>query len=91
MTQDRPITRATTVDDFLAKVQRLLTGDESVVPLDAAERAGLLDLARVAAHASERISAPLTTYMVGLAIADVPSPERAARIAALVQRLDQSA
>lgn len=90
MTNDRP-TPSVTVDDWLATVQRLLAGDEATVPLSSAERSGLLDLARVAAHASERISAPLTTYLVGLALASVPPAERAARIAALVRRLDESA
>ncbi|MGZ8705712.1 MAG: DUF6457 domain-containing protein [Aeromicrobium sp.] len=89
MTHDRP-TPAVSADDWLATVQRLLAGNESTVPLDAAERIGLLDLARVAAHTSERTSAPLTTYLVGLALASVPHTERAARIAALVRRLEES-
>ena len=90
MTDDRP-TPAVTVNDWLATVQGLLAGDEPTVPLSSAERSGLLDLARVAAHTSERISAPLTTFLVGLALASVPPAERAPRIAALVRRLDESA
>ena len=90
MTPDRP-TPAVTIDNWLEGVQRMLTGDQAVAPLDAAERTGLLELARVAAHTSERTSAPLTTYLVGLALAAVPPTERAARIATLVSRLDEPA
>lgn len=90
MTQDRPAP-AMTANDWLSTVQGVLAGDEPAVPLTSAERVGLLDLARVAAHSSERTSAPLTTYLVGLALAAVPPAERAARIAALVRRLDESA
>ncbi len=38
-----------------------------VTPLAAAEVEALLDLAGVAAHASERLAAPLTCYLVGKA------------------------
>ncbi|MDH4334282.1 MAG: DUF6457 domain-containing protein [Chloroflexota bacterium] len=57
--------------------------------LSADDRSALLDLARVAAHRSERIAAPLTTFLLGLALAGSPSEEWAARIGAIATRLDR--
>jgi len=53
-----------------------------------AERAALLDLARIAAHQSHRRAAPISTYLVGLAFASLPRAERLARIVDLAARLD---
>ncbi len=53
-----------------------------------AETDALLDLARVAAHTSERWTAPISTFLVGVALAGVPPRERAARLRALVTRLE---
>lgn len=53
-----------------------------------AERAVLLDLARVAAHRSERIAAPITTYLAGAAFAGLPPAERLARLRALLAALE---
>lgn len=52
------------------------------------EREALLDLARIAAHSSERWTAPLSTFVVGVAYADLPADERAARLRTLVAALD---
>jgi len=38
-----------------------------IAPLDEADTEALLDLASVAAHASERFAAPLTCFLVGRA------------------------
>ena len=89
MTNERPIP-SIAADEWLSMVQRLVTGEEAPAPLGEAERLGLLDLARVAAHTSERTTAPLSTYLAGLALASIPPAERAGRIADLVRRLDQS-
>lgn len=56
-----------------------------------AERAALLDLARIAAHQSHRRAAPISTYLVGLAFASLPRADRLARIADLAARLDAEA
>lgn len=56
--------------------------------LGADERDALLDLARIAAHTSERWTAPLSTFLVGLRYAALPADERGARLRALVERLD---
>ena len=55
------------------------------------ERVALLDLARVAAHRSERWAAPISTYLVGLAFASLPRAERRDRIRALVATLEVTA
>jgi hypothetical protein len=52
------------------------------------ERVALLDLARIAAHRSQRWAAPISTYLVGLAFASLPPAERLDRIRALVAQLD---
>jgi len=88
MNTDRPAP-AVAAEAWLEMVRQLLSGDAGTLPLDAAERAALLDLARVAAHTSERIAAPLSTYLAGLALASIPAAERAERIAALVRRLEE--
>jgi hypothetical protein len=88
MNTDRPAP-AVAAEAWLEMVRQLLSGDAGTLPLDAAERAALLDLARVAAHTSERITAPLSTYLAGLALASIPAAERAERIAALVRRLEE--
>lgn len=54
------------------------------------ERDALLDLARIAAHSSERWTAPVSTYMAGLALATVDPAERASRLRALVEELEAS-
>ena len=57
----------------------------------AAEQAAILDLARVAAHSSERIAAPISAYLVGLAYAARQADERAAALQALVANLEARA
>lgn len=59
------------------------------VEIDRATERALLDLARVAAHASERIAGPISTYLVGLALMEVPADERARRVEAIVDALEQ--
>jgi hypothetical protein len=55
--------------------------------LTSGETAALLDLAREAAHQSERIAAPLTTFLVGVAFHDLAAAEREARIRRLIATL----
>jgi hypothetical protein len=47
----------------------------------------ILDLARVAAHTSERIAAPLTTFVAGLALAGLTPEDRARRLRELLEKL----
>jgi hypothetical protein len=53
-----------------------------------AERAALLDLARIAAHQSHRRAAPISTYLAGLAFASLPRAERLERITELAAQLE---
>ena len=53
------------------------------------EITALLDLARVAAHTSERWSAPISTFMAGVALANFAPDHRATRIRELTGRLEQ--
>ena len=64
--------------------------DAATVP-SAGEQTAILDLARVAAHASERIAAPISAYLVGLALRELPADERAAALQALVVNLEARA
>jgi hypothetical protein len=52
------------------------------------ERRLLLDLARLAAHGSERWTAPITTYLVGRGLAGRPAEERLRVLRSLVADLD---
>jgi len=79
---------AMSVDAWLARFAAELP-DPGQASLSPDERTALLDLARVAAHRSERIAAPLTTFLLGLALAGTPSEDWAARIGAIAARLDR--
>ncbi|MCU1596248.1 MAG: hypothetical protein JWO12_3640 [Frankiales bacterium] len=62
----------TTLDEWWADAARELGVQTSVEP------AVLLDLAREVAHAVQRPAAPLTTYLLGLAVAAGADPVEAA-------------
>ena len=76
------------LQDWLATLLRELGLD------DAVDIRLLLDLSREVAHAVERPAAPLTTYVVGLAVAREPvggrtTAELAERVSALVATWSQ--
>jgi hypothetical protein len=73
-------------DDWFAQLTAALPG--AVGGVGEEERIALLDLARVAAHTSERWTAPVTTFLVGLAYADAPADRRVAALRELVARFD---
>lgn len=73
--------------DLLALLRATMPGGQ--LALTDAERDALLDLARVAAHASERRAAPLATFLAGCAYADLPAPERARALQTLVADLER--
>lgn len=75
-----------TLRDWLTELES--DPDIGSVAVSPATQAALLDLARVAAHASERIAAPITAFMAGVAFAALDDAERAARVRALVERLE---
>jgi hypothetical protein len=76
-----------TMAEWLERLRSEL-GDGERLALSATEERLLLDLARVAAHSSERIAAPLTTYLAGVALGDLPPGEREERLRTLVEQLD---
>lgn len=79
---------AMSVDAWLDRFAAELPG-EMDASLSDDDREALLDLARVAAHRSERIAAPLTTFLLGLALAGSSREDWPARIRTMVERLDR--
>lgn len=78
-----------TPDDWFDLLRAQLP-DPSPAPRDK-EIEALLDLARVSAHTSERWSAPVSTFIVGVALAEVPPEERAQRVRAIADHLEAEA
>lgn len=75
--------------DWLARLRAALVADAPTAT--DGEIDALLDLARVAAHTSERWTAPVSTFVAGLALADLPPAEREQRIREATARLAGSA
>ena len=61
------------------------SGNRALTP---EEQTAILDLARVAARTSERISAPLTAFLAGVALAELSSGDRATKLRAVVVGLE---
>jgi len=74
------------MDEMLDKIRTLLGPDAPAVTEDEAE--AVLELARVVAHASERRAAPVSAYLVGLAVAGAAPEARAAFLDELVIKLE---
>jgi hypothetical protein len=74
------------MDEMLDKIRTLLGPDAPAVTADEAE--AVLELARVVAHASERRAAPVSAYLVGLAVAGAAPEARAAFLDELVIKLE---
>ena len=89
MSAGEPAPTQVNVNEWLERV-RMNLGSVPGLALTGIERRLLLDLARIAAHASERVAAPLSTYLVGVALAELPPEERAERLAAIVRDLESS-
>jgi hypothetical protein len=77
-----------TPDEWFVRLEAALAGLGQLTAVTEAERVALLDLARIAAHSSERWTAPVSTYLVGLALAGVDPQARAEAIVRLVADLD---
>ena len=84
MTNDAP-TPATLAEWLDSLAGQLPAGTPGA---SAAEQAAILELARVAAHASERIAAPISAYVAGIALAGRSPLERAAALRQLVAALE---
>jgi hypothetical protein len=89
MSADEPAPSQVSVNEWLERV-RMNLGSVPGLALTGIERRLLLDLARIAAHTSERVAAPLSTYLVGVAMAELPPEEREERLAAIVRDLESS-
>jgi hypothetical protein len=76
--------------DWLALLRAELgtADDDARLQLTPAEERALLELARIAAHASERVAAPLTTFITGVALADLPPAQRLGRLRTMIDALE---
>ena len=72
---------------WTAAIARELATDLGVELNDTVDQQLLLDVARDAAHAVDRPAAPITTYLVGVAVAKSQDPDAQAKAAAAVSRL----
>lgn len=70
------------------RAQLAANGLTSAAELTDVERDALLDLARIAAHTSERWTAPITTYLAGMALAGDEPAQRGAALRTLVDALE---
>jgi hypothetical protein len=75
------------LDRWTAAIARELAADLGVELGDTVDQQLLLDVARDAAHAVDRPAAPITTYLVGVAVAKSQDPDAQAKAAAAVSRL----
>ena len=80
---------AMTLGEWLESLRAHLDPSDPRLRLTPAEERALLEIARVAAHTSERIAAPLTTFLAGVAVADLPPADRAARLESLLAELER--
>ncbi len=76
-----------TPEQWLDQLRAALPASDHLT-LTAGERDALLDLARIGAHASERWVAPLSTFLVGVALAERAPPDREDALRALVTELE---
>jgi hypothetical protein len=87
MPEERLTGEAIPLEEWLARVHDSV-GPGAGPALTADEQTALLDLARVAAHRSERITAPLTTFLAGVAYGALPAEERAPALRRLLELLE---
>ena len=74
------------LNEFLERVRSLLGPNPPVVGQGEIE--AILELARVAAHSSERRAAPVTAYLAGLVLAGTAPEAREVFLDDLVVRLE---
>lgn len=82
-----------TADDWLDALRERLPGVAGTADAHPSaptgdEVAALLDLARVAAHTAERWTAPISTFLAGVAYATTDPQQRAIALRALVADLE---
>jgi hypothetical protein len=74
------------MEEMLERIRSMLGPDAPTVSDDEAE--AVLELARVVAHSSERRAAPVSAYLIGLAVAGAAPESRAAFVDDLVVKLE---
>jgi len=87
MPDDSPVSGPIPLEAWLQRLANIM-GPAGGPGLSDDEQAAILDVARLAAHKSERIAAPLTTFMAGLACAELQPWERAETLQSLVEQLE---
>jgi hypothetical protein len=78
--------QAGALEEFLERVRSLLGPNPPAV--EPGEVEAVLELARVAAHTSERRAAPVTTYLAGLVLGGAAPEAREAFLDDLVVKLE---
>jgi hypothetical protein len=73
------------LDDWLERVRSAIGAGAPDLGPD--EREALLQLTRLAAHASERVAGPLTVYLLGMSVAGRDAESRQDAIEELMGRL----
>lgn len=68
------------MDEWLRRLAAATGPSADGVSVATDERRAILEIARVAAHTSERVAAPISTYLLGLAMAAIPTDRRAAEL-----------
>jgi len=86
MPDDRPSAAVIPATTWMRTVHDAI-GASAGATITPDEQTALLDLARVAAHSSERLTAPLTTFLAGVAYGTLPPAERASALRTLASKL----
>lgn len=78
------------LDEWIERLRTALGSADPGIELGPEERAAILELTRVAAHASQRVAAPFTAFLVGAALDDLAEPARIERLRALTSMLSRA-
>ena len=79
-----------TAQEWIAGFADQLPAGSGGVPATEEQRL-ILELSRVAAHGSERIAAPIASYMVGMALAQRDTGSRLTELRRLIETLEDAA
>jgi hypothetical protein len=83
-----PLAEPISMDEWLRRLRAAAGLATDATPVSAAEQRVLLGIARVAAHASERVAAPISTYLLGLTMASLSPEERAGELDRILAALE---
>ena len=83
-----PLAEPISMDEWLRRLRAAAGLPTDAPPVSAAEQRVLLGIARVAAHASERVAAPISTYLLGIVMASLAPEDRAADLERILAVLD---